>query len=74
MSIMMLTDPKKIAGTIPMKEDEGSEFYAEALKAAAEKILEAIKSSNISDLVDAMKNFHYVCDDEKEEEESEGEM
>jgi len=65
-----------------MKEhDEGmseAEFKAGQL-AASSKMLAAIKANDAEKFAEAMKEFHYLCDDEKdmmegeEEEEYEGE-
>ena len=64
MSILMLADPKKIAGTMGAPEVD---FREEAFKSAAEKIMAAIKVENASDLVEALKEFDSLCEDEEHE-------
>lgn len=65
MSILMLADPKKIAGTMGAPE---ADFREEAFKSAAEKIIAAIKAENTSDLVESLKEFDSLCEDEDHEE------
>jgi hypothetical protein len=82
--MMMMPKKKNIASMIISKmqnpmgemseeitEKEGTEDFSLGQEAAAEDILAAIETKNVKLLVQAMKDLHFMIDDEKEAEEGE---